>query len=154
MLAFVDMSHEEYQMRLHRLMAVTLTIITLLCIQAVPSTSALQDKEIQTRPLRVRGGGSLGVQTESVTSRRAGKQTKLTIDFEGAQHRAGDGLSQGQGAWLDRGMQQGEPTRLVYYASEATAQKIVDSLRGAGKYYTFDCYDTKRGYLQAVRAYP
>jgi hypothetical protein len=42
----------------------------------------------------------------------------------------------------------------VYYAAEDTAKKITDSLRNAGKYYMFQCYDTKKGYLPAVNAYP
>jgi hypothetical protein len=79
---------------------------------------------------------------------------KLIVDFEAGTRSAGNGLAPGQGAWLERGMRQGEPTRLQYNVAESTAQKIVDSLRNSGHYYTFQCYDTKKGYLQVVNAYP
>lgn len=141
-------------MRLPKLLATTSVIIIMLCIQMMQATPLQQAPLPASRPLRVRGGGGLSVRTEQGSFRRGVQWVKLIIDFEGATHRAGDGLSPGQGAWLDRGMGQSEPTRLQYSVAESNAQKIVDDLRISGKYYTFDCYDTKKGYLQALSAAP
>ncbi len=135
-------------MRSSKLIAATLATIIVVCIQGMPAAQPQESPRPATRALRVRGGGSLSVQTERGPFRRGVQWMKLIIDFEGATRKAGDGLSPGQGAWLDRGMQQGEPTRLQYSVAESTAQKIADELRTPGKYYTFQCYDTKKGYLQ------
>lgn len=101
-------------------------------------------------PLRVRGGrlylrmDGTGVQS----------QVKLIVEFAPASAKADAGLRPGQGAWLDRGLRQGEPARLEYYAHVDDARKIADYLRRTDAYYTFECYNTGKGYLQVTKAYP
>jgi hypothetical protein len=100
-------------------------------------------------PLHVRGGKLyLRMDGTNVPSR-----VKLIVEFSPASARAGAGLRPGQGAWLDRGMRQGEPTRLEYYAHVDDARKIVDYLRRPNAYYTFECYNSGKGYLQVTKAY-
>jgi hypothetical protein len=72
------------------------------------------------------------------------------VDFE-AGNRAG--LRPGNGSWLDRGMRSGEPTRLEYSVHESDAQRIVDYLRSPANYYTFECFNSGKGYLQVTKAY-
>jgi hypothetical protein len=100
-------------------------------------------------PLRVRGGklriSSQATQTASLV--------KLIVEFEAGSGAASGALRPGQGSWLDRGMRPGEPARLEYYTHESDAQKIFDYLKSPGNYYTFDCYNTNKGYLQVTKAY-
>ena len=32
-------------------------------------------------------------------------------------------------------------------------QRIIDYLKSAANYYTFDCFNTNKGYLQVTKAY-
>jgi hypothetical protein len=92
--------------------------------------------------------------TENAEYRRGVTRPKLIVEFEFGANRASDGLRPGQGSWLDRAMQQGEPTRLEYFVFEGDPQKIIDYLRASGHYYTVECFNTGKGYLQATKAYP
>ena len=40
-----------------------------------------------------------------------------------------------------------------YYVHESDAQKIIDYLRSSANYYTFECYNTGKGYMQVTKAY-
>ena len=101
-------------------------------------------------PLRVRGGGKLRISSQAT---KTASLVKLIVEFEAGSGAASGALRPGQGSWLDRGMRPGEPTRLEYYIHESTAQKIFDYLRSPGNSYTFECYNTNKGYLQVTKAY-
>ena len=101
--------------------------------------------------LIVRGGRGLRLSTENT---KTPSLVKLIIEFAFSTGKAGDGLRPAQGAWQDRGGRGGEPARLEYFAREDDAKKIIDYLQSAGAYYTFECYNTGKGYLQATKAYP
>ena len=121
-----------------------LAIIFGLCLQviaAVPPPSF---------PLRVRGGGPLRVEAQRT---QTPSLFKLVVEFVPGAGRADAGLRPGQGSWLDRAMRVGEPARLAYYVQEADAQSIIDYLRRPGSYYTFECYNTGKGYMQVTKAY-
>jgi hypothetical protein len=98
-------------------------------------------------PLRIRGGNNLRISQEAT---KTPSLVKLSVNFEEG-NRAG--LRPGQGSWLDRGLRPGEPTRLEYYTHESDAQRIVDYLKSPANYYTFDCFNTNKGYLQVTKAY-
>ena len=100
-------------------------------------------------PLVVRGG-KLRVSTQEMKTRSL---VKLVVEFEPGTRAAGDGLRPGQGAWRDRGMRAGEPHRLEYNIHENDAKKIFDYLQSPANYYTFECYNTNKGYLQVTKAY-
>lgn len=51
-------------------------------------------------------------------------------------------------------MRQGEPNRLEYYVHSDDARKIADYFRRADAYYTFECYNTVKGFMQVTKAYP
>ena len=104
----------------------------------------------QSYPLRVRGGGALRCTWEQT---KTPSLVKLIVTFNFANHSGNAGLRPGEGSWLDRGGRPGEPGRLEYYANESDAQKIVDYLRSPGSYYTFECFNTGKGYLQVTKAY-
>jgi hypothetical protein len=129
-------------MKSPRLLAAILAIIFGLCLQVTAAAPSY--------PLRVRGGGHLHLRMEST---RTQSLVKLIVEFEFGTRRADAGLRPGQGSWLDRGMRSGEPTRLEYYVQESDAQKIVDYLRSPSAYYTFECYNTGKGYMQVTKAY-
>jgi hypothetical protein len=101
-------------------------------------------------PLRVRGGGALRCTSEQT---KTSSLTKLIVMFNFANHSGSAGLRPGEGSWLDRGGRPGEPSRLEYYLHESDAQKIIDYLRSPGNYYTFECFNTGKGYLQVTKAY-
>ena len=125
-----------------RLPTISLIMIAGLSLQAVAAP--------RSYPLRVRGGGRLRVHAENT---RTQSLVKLIVEFESSGRKAGDGLRPGQGSWLDRGLGSGEPARLEYSIHESDAQKIIDYLRGQGNYYTFECYNTGKGYMQVTKAY-
>lgn len=124
-------------------LVVTLVIAVSLSLQAVVAAP-------QSYPLRVRGGGKLRCWGENT---KTPSLVKLMVEFEFGTRRAGDGLRPGQGSWLDRGVRSGEPARLEYNVHESDAQKIIDYLRSPGNYYTFECFNTGKGYLQVTKAY-
>ena len=126
-----------------RLLAAALAVI--FCLQATAAAVTPP-----SYPLRVRGG-RLNIRLEST---RTPSLVKLIVGFAPGTARADAGLRPGQGAWLDRGMRQGEPTRLEYYLNDSDAQKIMDYLRSPGAYYIFECYNTGKGFLQVTKAYP
>ena len=101
-------------------------------------------------PLRVRGGGKLRCVAEAT---KTPSLVKLIVQFEFGTAPARAGLRPGQGSWLDRGMRQGEPTRLEYYIQENDAQRIIDYLKSPANYYSFECYNTNKGYMQVTKAY-
>jgi hypothetical protein len=124
-----------------RLLAAALALTV--CVQAAaapPPTSY---------PLRVRGG-RLYLRADAT---RVPSQVKLIVEFSPGTARAGAGLRPGQGAWLDRGMRAGEPNRLEYFMHADDARKIMTYLRRTDAYYTFECYNTQKGYLQVTKAY-
>lgn len=129
-------------MNSHKTMIATVVITLSLVFQATAA--------VPSYPLRVRGGARLRIWQEAT---RVPSQVKLIVEFEGGTRRADDGLRPGQGSWLDRGMRPGEPTRLEYYSHESDTQRIVDYLRSAGNYYTFECFNTGKGYMQVTKAY-
>ena len=142
-------------MRSTKLQAATFAILLAFCLQTSAVDWLLQRKPLPpSYPLLVRGGGNLRVWTENAEYRRGVKIAKLIVEFEPGTNRAGDGLRPGQGSWLDRAMRQGEPIRLEYFVFEGDPQKIIDPLRASGHYYTFECFNTGKGYLQATKAYP
>jgi hypothetical protein len=120
----------------------TLVIIVSLFVQAMAAPPSY--------PLRVRGGGRLRLSMEATNTPSL---VKLIVEFEPGAGRADAGLRPGQGSWLDRGLRAGEPTRLEYFIHESTAQSIVDYLRSGAHYYTFECYNTGKGYMQVTKAY-
>jgi hypothetical protein len=120
----------------------SLSIVTILAI-ALPATAAPK-----SYPLRVRGGKQLKITTE-----KHGSLYKLIVQFEPANRRSDAGLRPGQGAWLDRGMRAGEPGRLEYYITESYAKTIIDYLSSPSNYYTFECHNTGKGYMQVTKAY-
>ena len=101
-------------------------------------------------PLRVRGGGALRCTWEQTKSSSLGK---LIVTFNFANHSGNVGLRPGEGSWLDRGGRPGEPGRLEYYVAPSDAKNIIDYLRSPGSYYTFECFNTGKGYLQVTKAY-
>jgi hypothetical protein len=101
-------------------------------------------------PLRVRGGGATRCTSEKT---KTPSLWKLIVTFNFANHSGNAGLRPGEGSWLDRGGRPGEPGRLEYYVHESDAQKIVDYLRSPANYYTFECFNTGKGYLQVTKAY-
>jgi len=124
-----------------RLLAASLAVI--FCLQTSPASPP------PSYPLYVRGGKLyLRMDGTNVPSR-----VKLIVEFSPGTSRAGAGLRPGQGAWLDRGMRQGEPNRLEYYAHVDDARKMVDYLRRTDSYYTFECYNSGKGFLQVTKAY-
>jgi hypothetical protein len=100
-------------------------------------------------PLRVRGG-KLRITFEKTQTKDL---WKMIIQFNPGGRPAGEGLRPGEGTWMDRGMRAGEPARLEYFVSEATGKGIFDYLQSSGNYYTFDCYNTGKGYMQVTKAY-
>ncbi len=125
-----------------KLQAATLAIILVLTLQAMAGDSY---------PLRVRSGGGLRYWAENT---KTPQLVKVIVTFQPGTRSASYGLRPGQGAWLDRGMRSGEPTRLEYLVHESDAQKIFDYLRTTGNYYVFECFNTGKGYLQVTKAYP
>ena len=123
-----------------RLLAAALAIA--FCLQATAAAPP-------SYPLRVRGG-RLNIRAEAT---RTPSLVKLIVEFAPGTARADAGLRPGQGSWLDRGMRQGEPNRLEYFLHENDATKIMDYLRSPGSYYTFECYNTGKGYMQVTKAY-
>ncbi len=122
----------------------TLTLIVIVCL----SVQALAAP--RSYPLRVRGGGRLRVTAENT---RTPSLVKLIVEFESSGQKAGAGLRPGQGSWMDRELRAGEPARLEYYLQEGDAKKIIDYMHSPGNYYTFDCYNSGKGYLQVTKAY-
>ncbi len=125
-----------------RKLIATLAIILSLSLQSIAT--------VPSYPLRVRGGGRLRVWSEAT---KTPSLVKLIVEFEAGPGRADAGLRPGQGSWLDRGLRAGEPTRLEYYVHESDAEKIVNYLRTGANYYTFECFNTGKGYMQVTRAY-
>ncbi len=130
-------------MKLPKLQAATLAIILVLVLQATAAETSY--------PLRVRSGGGLRYWAENT---KTPQLVKVIVTFQPGTRSASYGLRPGQGAWLDRGMRSGEPTRLEYLVHEIDAQKIFDYLRTTGNYYVFECFNTGKGYLQVTKAYP
>ncbi len=130
-------------MKLPKLQAATLAIILVLALQATAAETSY--------PLRVRSGGGLRYWAENT---KTPQLVKVIVTFQPGTRSASYGLRPGQGAWLDRGMRSGEPTRLEYLVHEIDAQKIFDYLRTTGNYYVFECFNTGKGYLQVTKAYP
>ena len=128
-------------MRSVKVLAAALAII--FCTQTMTAT-------VPSYPLRVRGG-KLYLRTEATTT---ASLVKLIVEFSPGTAKADAGLRPGQGAWLDRGMRQGEPSRLEYFVHSDDARTIVNYLRKADAYYTFECYNTGKGYMQVTKAYP
>ena len=95
-----------------------LVIILSLCVEAMAITPSY--------PLRVCGGGKLRIWSESTNSQSV---AKLIVEFEAGTGPAGDGLRPGQGSWLDRGMREGEPTRLEYLRQKVTRNKLLTTCR-------------------------
>ena len=129
-------------MRSHGLRTVAVAIILVLSHGALAAAPSY--------PLRVRGGGGLRLSQQRT---QTASLVKLVVEFEAGKGRGDAQLRPGQGSWLDRGMRSGEPARLEYYAHESDAQKIVDYLRSPAAYYTFECYNTGKGYMQVTKAY-
>ncbi len=129
-------------MKLPKLQAATLAIILVLVLQATAAETSY--------PLRVRSGGGLRYWAENT---KTPQLVKVIVTFQPGTRSASYGLRPGQGAWLDRGMRSGEPTRLEYLVHESDAQKIFDYLRTTGNYYVFECFNTGKGYLQVTKAY-
>ena len=119
-----------------------LLVVLSLAVQAFAAT--------RSYPLRVRGGGRLRVWGEPTKSQGL---VKLIVEFNFGNRAASAGLRPGEGSWMDRGQRPGEPNRLEYFTAERDAQSIVDYLRSNGNYYTFECFNTGRGYLQVTKAY-
>lgn len=130
-------------MKLPKLQAATLAIILVL--------TTLQATAAESYPLRVRSGGGLRYWSENT---KTPQLVKVIVTFQTGTRSATAGLRPGQGAWLDRGMRSGEPTRLEYLVHESDAKKIFDYLRAANNYYVFECFNTEKGYLQVTKAYP
>jgi hypothetical protein len=137
-----SISPKEGRMKSAGILAITLVIIIGLSLQVTAAPPSY--------PLKVRGGGNLQLWTESTQTQSL---VKLIVKFAFGTRQAGAGLRPGQGSWLDRGMRSGEPTRLEYYVHQSDAQKIIDYLRSPASYYTFECYNTGKGYLQVTKAY-
>jgi hypothetical protein len=127
-------------MKRARILAAACVIIAGLSLEAVAARP-------QSYPLRVRGGKNLRISQHAT---KTPSLVRLVVDFE-AGNRAG--LRPGHGSWLDRGMRSGEPTRLEYSVHESDAQRIVDYLRSPANYYTFECFNSGKGYLQVTKAY-
>lgn len=121
------------------------TIVFAFLLDAM-SVSAAQ----KSYPLRVRGGQALRCTSEQT---KTSSLVKLIVTFHFANHSGSAGLRPGEGSWLDRGGRPAEPGRLEYYAQESDAQRIVDYLRSPANYYTFECFNTGKGYLQVTKAY-
>ena len=80
-------------------------------------------------------------------------QVKLIVEFSPGTTRAGAGLRPvKEHGWIvecDRGSRPAWSTMLTLM----TLEKIVDYLRRTNAYYTFECYNTAKGYLQVTKAY-
>lgn len=74
----------------------------------------------------------------------------LIVDFKFGTNPVGDGLSPGQGSWMDRGMRPGEPTRLIYRTTRANAENIAASLRSPRVTWAFWCNNTGEGYMNVT----
>jgi hypothetical protein len=116
------------------------------CLLAVADSASAQ----QNYPLRVRGGGNLKIWGENT---KTPGLSKLIVQFSFANVPAGSGLKPGQGSWMDRGGRPGEPGRLEYFTQENEAQRIVDFLKSPANYFTFECHNTGKGYMQVTKAY-
>jgi hypothetical protein len=101
-------------------------------------------------PLMIRGGRGLRISFENT---KTDQLVKMIIEFTFSSRKAGDGLRPGEGSWMDRGGRNGEPSRLEYYAQKDYAKRIFDYLQSSGAYYTFECYNTGKGYMQVTKAY-
>ena len=101
-------------------------------------------------PLRIRGGKPLQVTAEPTKTKSL---YKVIVVFSPAPGGAAAGLRPGQGSWTDRALRAGEPTRLEYAMQENDARWLIDHLRSAANYYTFDCYNTGKGYMQVTKGY-
>jgi hypothetical protein len=95
--------------------------------------------------LVVRGGGNVP-QIKRVSS----DMVDLIVDFQFGEKPVGDGLSPGQGSWMDRGMRPGEPTRLIYRTSTANALYIRAGLGSPEKSWAFWCNNTNKGYMNVT----
>jgi hypothetical protein len=96
--------------------------------------------------LVVRGGENIHPQIKRVSSDRV----DLIVDFKFGTKPVGDGLSRGQGSWMDRGMRPGEPTRLIYRTSTANALYIRAGLGSPEKSWAFWCSSTNKGYMNVT----
>jgi hypothetical protein len=96
--------------------------------------------------LVVRGGENIHPQIKRVSSDRV----DLIVDFKFGTKPVGDGLSPGQGSWMDRGMRPGEPTRLIYRTTRANAEKIAGGLRSERVKWAFWCNNTGKGYMNVT----
>jgi hypothetical protein len=101
-------------------------------------------------PLKVRGGRGLRL---SFANTNTPSLVKLIVEFSFSSKKAGNGLRSGEGAWMDRGGRPGEPGRLEYYIHVDDAKRIYDYLQSPGAYYTFECYNTGKGFMQVTKAY-
>jgi hypothetical protein len=128
-------------MKALRSLAVALVALLGLSLHAAAATSY---------PLRVRGGESLRFSTEPSGSTGL---VKLTVEFGAGTRPATDGLRPGNGSWMDRGMRTGEPAKVMCFVLERDVDQIAEYLRSPSHYYTFECFNTGRGYLQATRQY-
>lgn len=121
--------------------SIAIGLMFLLVIVTPPNLTAAEP----TYPLRVRGGGK---------AQRYFVHGKLIVQFSPGIKAAGVGLRPGEGSWLDRGFRPGEPARVEYYVgTEQAAQGIISYLASPTNYYTFECFNTRQGYLHATKRY-
>ncbi|CAM3594432.1 hypothetical protein CYOC110262_12135 [Cytobacillus oceanisediminis] len=112
-----------------------------------------QRLEVETFPLLVRGGPTIGVRWHPGNVQ--GTFNILGLFFNKGTRPAGLGLAPGQGSWLDRGMSDNEPDILQQNvpANVTSAPWFID-LRSPNKYWTFYVFNTGQGVLRITRAHP
>jgi hypothetical protein len=101
-------------------------------------------------PLIVRGG-------RGVTANHDGSM--LTVRFQKSPVAAGDPstfgrMPLGSGAWLDRPLNDAEPTMLQQQMSGADAQSAISILRINDRFMKFICANTNTGHFQVHRSEP
>jgi hypothetical protein len=77
---------------------------------------------------------------------------QLTVVFTKGSRPADQGLAPGQCSWIDRGMSQPEPNRLIQDI-DANSQSAADYLNSPSNYWTFYVFNTGKGYFRVTKSH-
>ena len=99
-------------------------------------------------PLIVRGGGGVNPTYED--------DGTVTVQFRKSSHAAGnpteyDNLGAGTAAWVDRPLNDDEPSVLRQQMNDAAVTELIQVLRGGG-WWKFVCRNTNAGYFEVLRS--
>jgi hypothetical protein len=77
---------------------------------------------------------------------------QLTVVFTKGSRPADEGLAPGRCSWIDRGMWQQEPNRLIQDI-DANSKSAADYLNSPSNYWTFYVFNTRKGYFRGTRSH-